>query len=154
MCVAVVSVGLLGCEQRRKLEDVPPAAQAPAEAGAQEYTLVMKAVRQEAGAAEVVVEITPASGLKINPEYPWKASFEASAGLGLGGGLKLGREAFVMEEKVARLPVKLEGAQVGAHTLRGQVSFSVCEVGGAQRCLMFKDEPVELAMQITGGGAP
>jgi hypothetical protein len=105
---------------------------------------------------QVALEIKPGAGFKINPDYPWKASFEANEALGIDDELQVKRAGFEFSDKVARLPVGVKPSGAGEHALEGMVTLSICEEGGAQRCLWFNDELVSLkikAVEGAGGAA-
>jgi|GEM_PF-6276348 len=96
----------------------------------------------------IAFEIKPGNGLKINPEYPWKAAVDGDASspdVALAS-LKIGKDAMTLEEVGAKIPLEVTANKAGEHKLAATVSFSVCEKGDAARCLMFRDEPVEITV--------
>lgn len=98
--------------------------------------------------ATVAFEIKPGSGLKINPEYPWKASIDGdgSSPEVAVTSAKIAKDAMQLEEAGAKIPIELTASKAGEHKLAATVSFSVCEKGDQARCLMFRDEPVEITV--------
>jgi hypothetical protein len=156
-CASVALVSLVGCDQRRTLEE--PAAQAKAADGTNKAAdgpkqFSFAALTHEiktGGAQQVTMQVLPGAGLKINPDYPWKATFEPNAALGVNAPMKANRAGFTFEKTAASLPITLVASAPGQHTLSGTVTLSVCEVGGGERCLWFTDEPVALTINAVAG---
>lgn len=147
----------VSCEERAKpLPSTPPhdaqavaAPQKRAGAGGADasFTLQIAEVSAEVGKpAQATVEVLPGSGLKINPDFPWKLVLDTPPeGLTLEGTTTtLPKSAMQLDAARARLPLTLTASQPGAYALEGSLNLSVCEAGNAARCLWFNDEPVQI----------
>ena len=67
--------------------------------------------------ASIAFEIKPGSGLKINPEYPWKASVDGDASspdVALSA-LEIGKDAMTLEEVGAKIPLEVTANKAGEH---------------------------------------
>lgn len=156
-CASVALVSLVGCDQRRTLEE--PAVGAKGAGATNEavdgpkqfsFTALTHEIKT-GGPQQVTMQVLPGAGLKINPDYPWKATFEPNAALGVNAPMKATRDGFTFEKTAASLPITLVASAPGEHTLSGTITLSVCEVGGGERCLWFPDEPVSLAIKAVPG---
>lgn len=164
-CIALFALSGLalcftGCEPRSKAlpEPVSPSTTAPSSAAAArasapsgegKFTLEQLEHAVPAGQpARITFGVKPGSGLKINPEYPWKLELDAqasSAEVEVAGAPVL-RDAMSFEDALASIPLSVTAKKPGTHEVAANISLSVCEKGDASRCLLFRDVPVDLVL--------
>lgn len=102
---------------------------------------------------KVELVIKPASGLKINDEFPWKLEVCDAQGV------QLARKAFAkkdieLAEKAATVPVFVEAGAEGPHKLQVAGDFSVCT---DKECYVIRNEPLAFNLEATaaaGGSEP
>lgn len=151
--VASLTLGA-GCDEPRKLGDGASAgasstADAPKGApGDERFTFEGTVVRAKAGeAARVGIEVKPAGKLKINPEFPWKLTAEASEQVDIQSP-EVKKDSMTLGEATATIPLELVPKTPGKHEVAAKVSLSVCEKDGKKRCFFARDEPVVVTLNV------
>jgi hypothetical protein len=86
------------------------------------------------GRVEVVLEAK--APFKVNQEYPYSFSLNASPGVSFAH-MKLNRDRVILEEKRATLSVPFTPTQSGSRTISGTFKFSVCT---DEQCLIKKHD--------------
>ena len=83
---------------------------------------------------EVLIELVPTSGYKVNLEYPIKFAFVDGEGVTAEPNV-LKKEQATLDKTRAVLKGKVKLSQAGERALGGKLSFSVCT---EERCLIEK----------------
>lgn len=86
--------------------------------------------------------VKPASGLKINHDYPWKVTFEDAQGVEIAS-KTVGSDAIELTDDAATIPVQLRASAAGEHKLAARGSFSVCN---DTKCYVMRDESVQFEL--------
>lgn len=153
--LALALAGAVACDQQTS--DGGESAEAEAPSGDDEletvtssssnnsdrYSVVSPKSSVDVGKTSTVeFQVKPASGLKINHEYPWKVTFEGAEAVEVAS-KTVGRSQIELEDDAATIPVQLRANAEGTHTLAAKGSFSVCN---DTKCWVMRDESVEFEL--------
>ena len=150
MAVVFMATGCDESKNSREEASESPVAKAPdtkgAPSGSSDFFLAR--VEHEVVAntpTQLAFEVKPGAGLKINPDYPWRATIEVDGAQGVEvTSPTIAKGDIAFGSKAASLPFEVTATSPGVHRLEGTVNLSVCEEGDNARCLWFNDEPVTI----------
>ncbi|MFP4598279.1 MAG: hypothetical protein ACOC9J_04565 [Persicimonas sp.] len=93
---------------------------------------------------EVELGITPADGLKINKEFPWKIELTQPEGVALAQ-TTFSKAQIDLGEEQATMAVFVESEQAGSHQIEATGDFSVCNDA---ECYVIRDEPIDFDLEV------
>lgn len=136
--VLVVFLAMIGCEQQAPVQ----ARSAPPDPS-QFYTVhATKTAARVGEAVKAGFEIKPASGWKINEEYPWKFEIEASEGVSVPA-TAITRDQVNLTQAVAKIPVEVTATTPGTHDVKARGRLSICN---PDACHNFQNQ--EIVFQV------
>ncbi|MGM0558797.1 MAG: hypothetical protein ACQEVA_20590 [Myxococcota bacterium] len=147
--IVTATAAALGCDNRSGDPAESASANAPAKAEAEStssnnedrYSVESPKSAVTVGKTQTVnFEVKPASGLKINHDYPWKISFEDAGGVEIAS-KTVGGAKIELSDEAATIPVQLRANAAGDHKIAATGSFSVCN---DTKCYVMRDQAVEL----------
>ena len=97
--------------------------------------------------ADIELRVEAGEGFKINENYPWAFSLQASEALGVAA-TEISGDALKMQKASAAIPVKVTANAAGEHTLTATGNFSVCN---EDRCELLRDKEVSFTVRATDG---
>jgi hypothetical protein len=136
--VFLVFLAMIGCEQQAPIQ----ARSAPPDPS-QFYTV--QATKTAAKVGEPVkagFEIKPASGWKINEEYPWKFEVEPGQNLQVAA-TTINKEQVQLSQAVAKVPVEVTATAAGTYDLKAKGRLSICN---PDACHNFQNQ--EIVFQV------
>jgi hypothetical protein len=156
--LAMLALGTaVGCDQNTGETDESASATAPEKTQPESkssnnqdrYSVTSPGTAVTVGKTQTVeFEVKPASGLKINHDYPWKVSFESAEGVEIAS-KTVGGSKIELADEAATIPVQLRASAAGEHKLAARGSFSVCN---DTKCYVMRDEAVEF--ELAAADAP
>ncbi len=87
--------------------------------------------------------VKPASGFKINLEYPWKVEFKAAKNAELARTVVKRDDGIALDESRARIDVPVSASRESVE-VEAIASFSVCN---ENVCKNYRDEPIKLSFK-------
>lgn len=137
------SLTLVACKETRQV-DTKASSDAPeplVKSAGKKYSVVVP----EAATETPHFEVKPASGFKINLEYPWKVEFKSASKGELSKTIVKKDDGIALDESRARIDVPFKAAP-GAVEVEAVASFSVCN---ENVCKNYRDEPIMLSLNAT-----
>lgn len=139
----LATLGLLmpGCKETRQIDTKNASAQSPepsTKSADKKYSVEVPAAQE--GGAHFAVK--PASGFKINLEYPWKVEFKTTQHGELTRNVVKRGDGITLDESEARVDVPLDFKGGESTTVEAVASFSVCN---DDVCKNYRDEPMMLS---------
>lgn len=93
---------------------------------------------------KIELGITPAGGLKINKEFPWKIELTQPEGVALAQ-TSFSKSQIDLGEDQATMAVFVESEQPGDHQIEATGDFSVCN---DTECYVIRDEPLDFNLEV------
>ena len=136
------SLALSACKETREIDTRSASSEAPeplVKSAAKKYSVEIP----ETLGVEPHFSVKPASGFKINLEYPWKVEFKKATNAELERKLVKRDDGITLDEARARIdvPVSESGENVEVEAI---ASFSVCN---ENVCKNYRDEPIMLSFK-------
>jgi len=95
---------------------------------------------------DVQLAVVPASGLKVNKEYPkWRLSLHPPEGVELAT-TSFSNDDFTLQEAGARVSTQMSADRSGSYEISGTAGFSVCN---DETCHIMRDETVSFRVDVT-----